>query len=769
MGGDIDTEHGGRTPNRLAQEESPYLLQHAYNPVQWLPWGPEAFDLARTRDVPIFLSIGYSTCHWCHVMERESFESEAIAEILNKNFVPVKVDREERPDVDKLYMTYIQATQGGGGWPMSVFLTPELSPFFGGTYFPPQDAHGRPGFPTVLNRIAEVWAQKKEEIKASSADSMAQLGEVLSSSGGGAEGSQAAAIDTCATQLASRFDSRHGGFGGAPKFPRPAELLLMMTQYARLINAGDEEGAKRILHMATFTLAKMAAGGMHDQLGGGFHRYSVDELWHVPHFEIMLYDQPQLVQAYLAAFQITRNREHALVARGVLDYLLRDLKHPGGAFYAAEDADSLDEKDGKKKEGEFYVWTAEEVESVLGAELSPLFSAHYGIKSNGNCTRSARSDPHDEFTGKNVLYQTRSLAETAKAADTSLGQAEEILSSAREELFNVRAQRPRPHRDEKIVVAWNGMAIGALAVAGRALASEDPPLERLFPVEGLAPKAYLQAAATAVGFIREHLYDEGTGKLQRAFTKGPSAVAAFSDDYAHLISGLLELYFATGDVGHLQWALKLQDKMDELFWDETHGGYFQAAAGDEHMRFRMKEDYDGAEPAASSIAVANLWRFAALGGTEAAAKWTKQAEKCASAFGGQLKEAPVAMPQMCTSLHLLDVGHGRQVVIAGRRGNDDTEALLNAAASVYAPDKILILLDLGDEELMKFWREHNPEAVALAEATGMTAEDPATAFICQNFTCRKPTTDPAAVAKTLSESRGGAVKPRAVNLPSKEA
>ena len=650
---------------------------------------------------------------------------------------------------------------------MSVFLTPELSPFFGGTYFPPEDAYGRPGFPTVLNRISQVWAQRKEEIKSSSAESMSQLSEMLSTSAGPGQGSQSAAIQACATQLASRFDARNGGFGTAPKFPRPAELHLLMTQYVRLVSAAsaEEEEARRILHMATFTLDRMAAGGMHDHLGGGFHRYSVDELWHVPHFEIMLYDQPQLVQAYLSAFQITRNNMHASVARGVLDYLLRDLKHPGGAFFAAEDADSLDLKDGKKKEGEFYVWTSAEVENVLGAELGGIFSGHYGIKPTGNCTRSTRSDPHQEFRGKNVLYQAKSLADTAKAADTSEGQVEEILSSAREELFNVRAQRPRPHRDEKIVVAWNGMAIGALAVAGRALSSEDPPLERLFPVEGIAPKTYLEAAQHAVSFLRENLYDESSGKLQRAFTRSASAVGAFSDDYAHLISGLLDLYFATGEVGHLQWALKLQTTMDQLFWDETNGGYYQAAAEDEHLRIRMKEDYDGAEPAASSIAVANLWRFSALAGTESAVKWKKQAGKCAAAFANQLKEVPVAMPQMCSSVHVLDVGHARQVVIAGRRGADDTEALLNAAFSVYAPDKIVIHLDLGDEEVMNFWKEHNLEVVALAEATDMTSEDPATAFICQNFTCKKPTTDPEVVARTLAEPRGVGMKPKAVNLP----
>ena len=484
----------------------------------------------------------------------------------------------------------------------------------------------------------------------------------------------------------------------------------------------------------------------------------------MPHFEIMLYDLPQLIHQYLSAFQITRNIRHASVARGILDYMLRDLRHPDGGFYAAEDADSLDVSDGRKKEGQFYIWTKTEIESVLeGGDEAALFLSHYGIKSEGNCTQSPRSDPHKEFTGQNVLYQAKTLAETAKSAGKSEGEVEEMLAGAREKLFRVRARRPRPHRDEKCVTAWNGMAIGALAAAGRILESEDPPLteSRLFPVEGRSPGEYVQAATAAAAFAKKNLYDEATGQLRRAFTKGPSAVAAFSDDYAHLIAGLLELYSATGCVSHLQWALDLQKTMDDLFWDGNGdgggggGGYFQAAAGNASLLLRMKEDYDGAEPAASSIAVSNLWRLGALLGTEEGGALRQKAAACAAAFANQLKTVPVAMPQMATALHLLNVGHARQVVIAGRGGCDDTEALLNAAAAVYAPDKVVIHVDLGDAEVMAFWRERNPEVVAIAEMSGMTVDEPATAFICQNFTCKKPTTDLAVVEKMLKEPRGG--------------
>lgn len=502
----------------------------------------------------------------------------------------------------------------------------------------------------------------------------------------------------------------------------------------------------------------------------------------------MLYDNPQLVQSNLAAYQITRVLDHASIARGVLDYLLRDLKHPEGGFCAAEDADSLDTSDGKKKEGEFYIWTAKEIDEVLGggggagkfssSEVASMFASHYGIKPEGNCTRSPRSDPHHEFQGKNVLYQAKTLEETASATNVSIGEADEILSSCREKLFNVRKTRPRPFRDDKILTAWNGMALGALATAGRVLSSEDPPLEKLFPVEGRDPMEYIHAAKTAAECIRKNLYDQSTGQLRRAYMNGPSNVPGFSDDYAWCIAGLLELYFATGEVEYVQWAMELQDKMDELFWDAQGGGYYQspsptssttksgeeASAGGGPGRegtsasvlLRMKEDYDGAEPASSSIAVSNLWKLAALSSTQKATELKKQAEKCAAGFSGQLKEAPSALPQMCSALHLLEVGHARQVVITGGKGEPDTEALINAAYSVYAPDVVLIHLDLSNENLMNFWKQQNPEAVSIAEATGMTVNEPATAFICQNFTCKKPTTDPEVVKKTLAEVRGQA-------------
>lgn len=484
--------------------------------------------------------------------------------------------------------------------------------------------------------------------------------------------------------------------------------------------------------MATFTLDRMAAGGMRDQLGGGFHRYSVDELWHVPHFEIMLYDQPQLVQAYLTAFQITKDPKHAATARGVMDYLIRDLRHPGGGFFAAEDADSLDPSDGKKKEGEFYVWKQEDVERLLGKEMSLPFEAHYGIKRGGNAARSSRSDPHNEFQGENILYQAQSIATTAAAMDTSEGQAEEALAKCRKELFTARATRPRPHRDEKVVPVWNGMAIGSLAAAARVLMAEDPPVEASFPVEGRNPREYLQAATAAAAFVKEKLYDAGSKRLRRAFTRTASAVAGFSDDYAHMIAGLLELYQASGEVGHLQWALELQDAMDAEFWDGESGGYFQGAAGDKSIMLRMKEDYDGAEVAASSVATANLWRLGGMLGGEAGEKLREKAQQCASAFSERLQEIPLAMPQMCCSLHLLSVGHPSQVIVAGARGAADTEALLDASFAPFSPSKLVIHMDVEDAACMAFWRRHNAEAVDMVtRAVANKGQGKALALVCQ--------------------------------------
>nr|MDQ2660085.1 thioredoxin domain-containing protein [Verrucomicrobiota bacterium] len=465
--------------NRLAQEKSPYLLQHADNPVHWQPWGEEAFAKARVENKPIFLSIGYSTCHWCHVMAHESFEDAATAEIMNREFVNIKVDREERPDVDRVYMTFVQATTGHGGWPMSVWLTPDLKPFVGGTYFPPEARYGQPGFKEVLRRIAAAWAQNSEKMAEQGARVIEALQEAAAAPVDASHSLGAETLEKAYQQIARTYDAHEGGFGGPPKFPRPVLLIFLLRAYALEVTHASglrsEESAsetlalraKHALEMVLFTLRKMAAGGMHDQLGGGFSRYSVDALWHVPHFEKMLYDQAQLALVYLDAFQITREALYEKIARDILDYVRRDMTAPDGGFYSAEDADSLIAH-GKREhaEGAFYVWTQAEIEQALG-ESAALFNFHYGVEANGNAPAGA--DPHGEFVGKNILLERHSLGETADKFGKTEAETAQILAGARAALLARRAERPRPHLDDKIITAWNGLMISAYARGAQVL------------------------------------------------------------------------------------------------------------------------------------------------------------------------------------------------------------------------------------------------------------------------------------------------------------
>ncbi len=465
-------------PNRLLDEKSPYLLQHAYNPVDWHPWGDEAFAKARDEDKPIFLSVGYSTCHWCHVMERESFESDEVAEVLNRYFVPIKVDREERPDVDRIYMLFVQATTGSGGWPMSVWLTPQLEPFYGGTYFPPDNRYGRPGFRHVLEQIASAWSGQREKLVTSAREILVELDNHQKLARGG-QSPEPAAIDSCYHTLRRTYDSRDGGFGSAPKFPRPVNYNFLFRYWHR---TGEDEARDMALH----TLREMARGGMNDQLGGGFHRYSVDERWFVPHFEKMLYDQAQLAVSYLEAYQISRDPQYALVARSVFEYVLRDLRHPEGAFYSAEDADSAadPEHPHDKGEGAFYIWSMQELETLLGAERASRFARAYGCEAGGN----VRQDPHAEFTGRNILFESSPV----DPADQELAECRRILLAA-------RALRPRPHLDDKILASWNGLMIGAFARGAQVLAAGWPQ----------DASRYRDAALGASAFIVEKMLRRG--------------------------------------------------------------------------------------------------------------------------------------------------------------------------------------------------------------------------------------------------------------------
>jgi hypothetical protein len=708
--------------NRLAHERSPYLLQHAGNPVDWYPWGDDAFERARAEDKPIFLSIGYSTCHWCHVMEHESFESPAIADLLNRDFVSIKVDREERPDVDRVYMSFVQATTGSGGWPMSVFLTPELAPFYGGTYFPPDSRWGRPGFPDLLAEIARVWKTDRTRVEASAAELLDRL-RTVTGTGGKARPESTVADDTALTvaveQFQMSFDRRRGGFGDAPKFPRPSELLFLLREHARRAEAGN--GSQAPLLMAAETLRAMALGGMRDHLGGGFHRYSVDAGWRVPHFEKMLYDQAQLVLAYLEAAQATRDGFYADVAQDTLAYVLRDMTAPLGGFYSAEDADSVPPEAAggerpHKSEGAFYIWSDEEIARLLGDD-APIARRRFGIEPGGN----APEDPHGEFRGKNILYVAESIEDAAIRLGRSAEEVAAALARIRAALFGVREARPRPHLDDKVLTAWNGLTIAAFARAARVL----PGLGAA--PEAPSPQRYLDAARRAASFIRTALWRESERRLLRRYRDGEAAIDAYAEDYAYLIWGLLELFQADGDPAWLEWALTLQAKQDERFWDDAEGGWFSTAGDDPSVLLRLKEDYDGAEPAASSVSTLNTLVIAHLTGDSTA---LARAERTLGRYGPRIGAAARAVPMMLCALAAWHAGH-TQVVIAG--SGDDAQSLFAALAARYLPFSIVVPLHPG--------ARHEALVRLLPFVADMSPRDGrAAAYVCRDFACRQPVT-----------------------------
>jgi len=536
-----------RYTNHLIHEKSPYLLLHAHNPVDWYPWGEEAFRKARAENKPIFLSVGYYTCHWCHVMERESYSNPAIADLLNKSFVAVKVDREERPDIDAVYLRFVEATTGSGGWPMNVFLTPDLKPFFGGTYFPPVDRGEMPGLMTVLPRIAERWKDDRAKLIKSSDQITAQL----SASGSDAASSlQPVVLEQTFQRMQRSFDAQHGGFDGAPKFPRPVALEFLMRY-------GKDQDSPEALTMTGTTLKAMAAGGLHDQLGGGFHRYSTDALWRVPHFEKMLYDQAQLAMAYLHAYQISGDPAFAATARDTLDFVLRDMRSPDGGFYSALDADSpLPGDPAHNVEGAYYLWSSSEIGNVVhDTSAANLFDWTYGVQPNGNIP--AQQDVAGDLKGLNVLYIAHSVDEAASHFHISADAVRSSLAQSRAALLAVRSHRPPPPVDSKIITVWNGMMISALAVGSQVL--NEP--------------RYLQAAESAAKLIRTKLYNSNTGRLKRRYREGSAEIDGFLNDYAGLTAGLLDLFEASANNDDLTWAMRLQKEQNALFTDRVSGAY----------------------------------------------------------------------------------------------------------------------------------------------------------------------------------------------------
>jgi uncharacterized protein YyaL (SSP411 family) len=669
-------------PNALIHEKSPYLRQHADNPVNWLPWGAAAFEKARAEDKPIFLSIGYSTCHWCHVMAHESFESESTAAILNRDFICIKLDREERPDVDRIYMLFVQATTGSGGWPMSVFLTPARKPFFGGTYFPPDNRYGRPGFPALLGYIADTWKKDRAKIEESGESVTGQLRQLSAS------GAQASQVDSDLFEAAfysfrRSFDSVHGGFGGAPKFPRPVVLNYLLRYH--FLKQNEEA-----LDMVSATLTAMAAGGMHDQLGGGFHRYSVDERWFVPHFEKMLYDQSQLAVSYLESFQLTGNEEHATAARRIFAYVLRDLTHPQGAFYSAEDADSPDpEKPGHSGEGAFYIWRQSEIESLLG-DAAPEIIDYFGVEPDGN----VENDPQAEFTGRNILYLD----------DPTLpSPSEEPLKI----LFEARAKRPRPHLDSKILTAWNAQMISALATGYLALGDDT----------------YLAAAQKAFQWIWSTLFNAENNQLWRRFCDGEAAIAAFLDDYAFLGHAALTLFEATGQPSYLDKALLLAGQISARFEDPA-GGFFSTEAGAADLLLRMKDDYDGAEPSGNSLATDLFLRLAHVLGDDS---FAPPAQRALSACAAKAKAQPTMAPQLlCAVARLLSPPEHFIVRVADEAAARSPEvlAILQEQRKKFQPFRAVFALVDG-VELSPF-------------LASLKREKRITIYQCENLACALP-------------------------------
>jgi uncharacterized protein YyaL (SSP411 family) len=690
--------------NRLSQERSPYLLQHANNPVHWFPWGDEAFEHARREDRPIFLSVGYSTCHWCHVMEHESFESAEIAELLNRDFVSVKVDREERPDVDRVYMTFVQATTGQGGWPMTVFLRPDLKPFYGGTYFPPTSRWGKPGFADLLKEIARVWREERNKVNEAATELTERLKQVA---GGGPSESEVAgpsALDSAVSQFQGAYDLRVGGFGKAPKFPRPSELLFLLREYART-------GSQAPLSMATGTLKAMAVGGMRDHIGGGFHRYSVDAQWRVPHFEKMLYDQAQLVLAYLEAGQATGDPFYASIAEDTLQYVLRDMTSPDGAFFSAEDADSVPPgatgDKPQKREGAFYVWTHDEIGRVLGLDAE-VARRRYGVEEGGN----APEDPQGEFSGQNILYIAQPVSDIAVRSGMSEPEILDALVRVRQGLFEARQTRPRPHLDDKILTSWNGLMIAALARAARVLPDSEHRDE------------YERAAITAAAFIRDTLWRDE--RLLRRYRDGDAAIEGYAEDYANLNWGLLELFQTTGDASWLRWAIELQQKQDELFWDAADGGWFSTTGADPSVLLRLKEDYDGAEPAAGSVSALNCLTFAYLLGDDA---YRQKAERTLARYGPRVGAAGRVIPMMLCALSQLH-SSSTQVVVVGGRTADPVRELERELSSHYLPFAVHVPVDpdAGQDEL----------ETILPFIDGMKAHGGGAVYVCTDFTCRQP-------------------------------
>lgn len=748
---------GAAKPNRLADEKSPYLLQHASNPVDWYPWGEEAIAKAKAEGKLIFLSVGYSTCHWCHVMEKETFENKEIAKIMNEHFVNIKVDREERPDIDRVYMHFIQATSGGGGWPMSVWLTPDLRPVVGGTYFPPDDRYfGRPGFTSLILSLVDQWKKERARLEVQGTMIVDMLRDAAdrhtfgSMPSGGDPAARPSAVhvaSVCFRMLERSYDGVMGGFGRAPKFPQCVNFNFLLRHRALLrhLQSGGGEGgagergapardegfayaADKALDMAVHTLMMMACGGIHDHIAKGFHRYSTDASWHLPHFEKMLYDQAQLARAYAEAYQCTGDRQLADVARGVLRYVDRDLSHPSGGFYSAEDADSYPEEGApSKREGAFCVWEEAEVRRLLteplpsspGKTVADVVCRFYNIRAGGNL--DGLQDPHEELKHKNVLIVRETKESVASIFGLEEGVLDALLERAAETMLEARRRRPRPHLDDKFVTAWNALMISGFAIAGRILGQQ----------------AYIDRAVQGVDFLKKHLWDPQEKTLFRSAYRGPDGsvvqmerpVGAVLDDYAFTVQALLDVYEAAFDAQCLLWAEELQERQDALFWDDGKGGYFISPAQDDNaLILRLKDDQDGAEGSGNSVSLGNLARLSVL---LHRGDLRERADRLVAFYDRRLALGPHALPEMVCALMRLQAGP-QEIVIAGPKEDPGTRALLGSLRSHFLPFANLILADQDPD---------NPLAQRLPNFGSYRCVDgKPTAYVCHNFACSQPVT-----------------------------
>jgi len=696
--------HAGHA-NALINEKSPYLLQHAYNPVEWYPWGEEAFEKARRENKPIFLSIGYSTCHWCHVMEHESFEDSAVAALMNEAFVSIKVDREERPDIDNIYMTVCQMMTGSGGWPLTILMTPDKKPFFAGTYIPKDSRNGRPGMTELIPQVVNVWKNRRVDIDQSAEQIIAGLKRSTESASSGSDLGDMTLVKAY-DNLKGRFDEQRGGFAGSRKFPIPHNHLFLLRYWKR---SGDAHA----LAMVEKTLQAMRRGGIFDHVGFGFHRYSTDPDWLLPHFEKMLYDQALLTMAYVETYQATRKDEYATTAREIMAYVLRDMTSPDGGFYSAEDADSEGE------EGKFYVWTLDEIKQLLGEEDARIAAATYNVLPDGNFKDEATGTS----SGANILHLTRPLSTIASELAMPENELDERLNQIRDKLFAYREERIHPSKDDKILTDWNGLMIVALAKAAQVF--DDPQ--------------YRDAAEKAARFVMSNMRS-GDGRLLHRFRDGEAAMPAFVDDYAYFVWGLLELYEATFDTEYLKSAIELNDQMLAHFWDEIDGGYFFTADDSEELIHRSKEIYDGATPSGNSVAMLNLLRLGRITGNT---DFESKAAAIAKSFSGSVNTSPSNFTQLMMAVDFA-VGPSYEIVIVGENGAEDTEKMFSTLRSLYLPNKVVIFKQAD---------QGSPEISEIAEFTRnqSSIDDKSTAYVCMNYNCKLPTTSPDEMLSLLKQ------------------